>query len=150
MSNSKYAGSDSSVQRRAEGEMLGIFSRDRGFKLSKDPQEIGNAKVNFDGIDLERKVLVEAYAHVGKLKSAQNKKIQSDFLKLLLFERVKGTQWDKFYLMSCKDAASTLTSGKSWMREAAEYFGIIVLVIDIGPDLTRELLSAQVRQDLTR
>src|SRR3546814_8353628 len=51
------------------------------------PMELG---VKPDGIDSNRKIVVEVYARVGELKGAQLHKAKTDLLKLIYIKRMLG------------------------------------------------------------
>src|SRR3546814_1228896 len=54
------------------------------------PMELG---VKPDGIDSNRKIVVEVYARVGELKGAQLHKAKTDLLKLIYIKRMLGAEW---------------------------------------------------------
>lgn len=82
----KRKASCSDVQQLAEQLMVREFSGQLGRELVKAKIPIGKAKVAVDGFhrDDHRVTLVEAWAHIGKAKSAQRNKVLSDMLKLAL------------------------------------------------------------------
>ena len=98
-----------------------------------------------DGFNAETRVLVEAYAHIGKLKGAQLHKVKGDILKLLLLERKLGGSWRKI-LCFADDMAAEIARGKSWIAEAAREFGIEVRVTPLSVAIAAQVRTAQVRQ----
>ena len=87
----KRKSSCSDVQQLAEKLMINEFSGQLGRELGKATIPIGRGvKVTVDGFhrDDNRVTLVEAWAHVGKAKSAQRNKVLGDMLKLALVTSV--------------------------------------------------------------
>lgn len=139
--------SDSADQRAAERHVLALLealwgvSFVPGTRLSADPS------VAPDGVDLDRKVVVEVFARVGQLKAAQKNKVRADLFKLAYLGKLLGPDWRVVFCFVDKDAASFL-AGKAWAARAAETFGVEILVQAL-PDHVRDLVvAAQARQKM--
>ncbi|MBS1197950.1 MAG: hypothetical protein H6R18_1735 [Proteobacteria bacterium] len=102
-------------------------------------------EVRPDGIDPEKQVVVEAYAHIGKLKGAQNHKVKADLLKLAYIEKKLGVGWRKIMCFGSSEAAAFL-QGKSWAAEAARVFSIEVHVEPLSSEQSQSVKAAQKRQ----
>jgi len=135
--------SDSSEQQEVERYLLKETEAKLGLRfVSAFSLGIG---VQPDGIDPENKVVVEAYAHIGKLKGAQLHKVKADILKLAFIEKKLGPSWRKIMCFGCSEAA-TFLQGASWAAEAARAFNIEVLVVPLPIEQAELIQTAQKRQ----
>lgn len=76
--------SDSLAQRDAEPLIIEAVAAFVGTPLSPSKIDMGDGvRVEIDGASRDRSILVEAYAHVGKLVGAQPKKLATDAFKLV-------------------------------------------------------------------
>lgn len=108
--------------------MLAALAKLHGFDFEYRPKQHGLLRgIQPDGIDWKKRVLVEVYARIGKLKGAQPGKIKGDILKMLLIERLLGGRWKKIVCLGDEAAAKALR-GKSWVCAAVSEFGIRVEV----------------------
>jgi len=139
---------DSAAQREAEGLMIAAAGLALGVELvpgSFDLADGGHATV--DGFFPEPAVLVEAWAHQGKLKPAQRAKVTSDALKLLWIEReVFGGAPTRKVLVLSDDRAAAHFVGGSWVARALHAFQITVLIVELPKDLRKKVMDAQERQ----
>ncbi len=100
-----------------------------------------------DGFDEEKKIICEIYARIGTLKPGQKQKVASDFLKMLLVEKTKNCQLDKYFIFVDEEAAKQV-EGKSWLSCAAKNFCINIEVIELSEKQKKSLEIAQKRQNL--
>jgi len=86
----KRKASRSDAQQSAELLMLDEFSRQIGKELKASTIPIGQAVVSVDGFLKEGDIVIlaEAWAHIGKAKSAQRNKVLGDLLKLAFINSV--------------------------------------------------------------
>lgn len=83
-------------QRDAERVMLDLLSQQLGRKLEPAKLTIPSGeRVEVDGADLDRSILVECWAHQGPPKTAQRHKVLADAFKLTwisttMYARVSG------------------------------------------------------------
>src|SRR5258706_4828463 len=116
----KRKASCSDVQQLAEQLMVSEFSGQLGRELGKAKIPIATAKVAVDGLhrDDNRVTLVEAWAHVGKAKSAQRNKVPGDMLKLALVTNVLRRTYPSMkvdsYLLFADKTAANVVNGKGW------------------------------------
>lgn len=137
--------SDSTEQQTAQEYMLNALERDLGICFNPEarlPNEVG---VQPDAIDPDNKVVVEAYARIGKVKGAQLHKIKGDILKLALIEKKIGPGWRKIMCFA-SDEAAEYVRGMSWVAEAARVFGVEIHVVNLPLDQREKVVSAQKRQ----
>ena len=137
--------SDSSEQQQAEAFILESLADalDLSFdEETKLPLEIG---MQPDAIDLNKKVVVEVYAHVGELRGAQLHKVKGDILKLIFIEKKLGEDWRKI-LCFADEAAAKYVRGRSWVADAVRIFGIEVHVMNLPEQQLSRVQSAQKRQ----
>lgn len=135
--------SDSAEQQEAESFILASVADRLSLNFDKDA-DLGLG-VKPDGIDLHKKVVVEAYARVGQLKGAQLHKVKSDLLKLAYIDKKLGSGWRKIMCFGSQEAASFLL-GSSWAAEAARSFGIEIFVEPLPREQEEYVLAAQERQ----
>ena len=135
--------SDSSEQRSAETIILRALGARIGASL-KDAEvlSIGTCP---DGIDYDRKVIVEVFARLGPLKAAQRHKLRADVLKLAYFDKELGSGWRKIICVVGQEAAAFLT-GQSWTASAARSFEIEVILEPLPEDHEALVRAAQARQ----
>lgn len=87
----------------------------------------------------------EVYAHIGKMKPAQEHKVMHDAAKLRYAERLIGSPRRKLMVFADAVAAAPFLD-KRWKGQALAEDGIEIIVLDL-PDVERELVrKAQVRQ----
>lgn len=106
--------------------------------------EIG---VKPDGIDPNKKVVVEVYAHMGAVKGAQRQKIKADILKLAYIEKMKGEGWKKVMCFGC-DAAASYVKNDTWAAKAATAFGIEIVIVPLTAEQKAVISAAQARQKM--
>jgi hypothetical protein len=138
----------SGEQRAAEQVMLDLLGDRLGLKL--DPARItvpSGARVEIDGADENRTVLVECWAHQGAPKSAQRHKVLSDALKLTW---IASTIYPRPRLVLCLSdplaAAPFQPSAMSWSAQAILDLGIKIELVELPPDVRTGILAAQERQ----
>jgi hypothetical protein len=137
--------SDSSEQQTAQEFMLNGLEKNLGICFDPEatlPIEVG---VQPDAIDPDNKVIVEAYAHIGKVKGAQLHKIKGDILKLAFIEKKIGSGWRKIMCFA-SDEAAKYVQGESWVAEAARVFGVEIRVVNLPLEQRENVMSAQKRQ----
>ena len=125
--------------------MLTFLQDELGLNFDSNSVLPINIGVKPDAIDPINKVIVEVYAHVGKVKGAQYHKIKGDILKLALIEKRLGTGWRKIICFASNEAAKYIR-GKSWVAEAAKEFGVEVYVVELPEEQKNNIISAQKRQ----
>jgi hypothetical protein len=128
--------------------MLDILGAKLGLTL--DPARItvpSGARVEVDGSDAERRVLVECWAHQGVTKAAQRHKVLTDALKLTW---ISSTIYPRPRLILClsdsQAAAPFLPGSRSWAAQALHDLTITIEVVDLPEDLRAQLRTAQQRQ----
>lgn len=134
--------------------MVSEFSRQLGRELGRATIPIGKNKVTVDGFhrDENRITLVEAWAHVGKAKSAQRNKVLSDMLKLAflssILRRSCPTSHVESHLVFADISAANVVNGNGWAALAAKEFGIAMQVIALSKEVIDTIKEAQRRQDI--
>lgn len=105
------------------------------------------ARVEVDGSDTNRTVLVECWAHQGPPKAAQRHKVISDALKLTW---ISSTIYPRPRLILCLSdpaAAGPFVPGsRSWAAQALEDLGITVAVVGLPEAVRQRVVAAQQRQ----
>lgn len=138
---------DSSEQRAAERLMLDALGRDLG-GLTLEPARIviDAVRVEVDGADAERSVLVECWAHQGTVKAAQRNKVMTDALKLTWVASRLPVRPRLILCMSDPVAAAPFTTAQSWAATAFRDLGIEVHVISLDDQTRKGVQDAQTRQ----
>jgi hypothetical protein len=139
--------SDSREQHQAERIMLDLLGTSLGVVLN--PMRLvldDGVRVEVDGADEERSILVEAWAHQGQPKVAQKHKVLADALKLLHIASTLPVAPRLVLCLSDHDAAQHFTTARSWAAHALRGFGIEVIVVDLPPGLKASIADAQRRQ----
>ena len=138
---------DSSEQRAAERLMLDALGRDLG-GLSLEPARIviDQVRVEVDGANAERTVLVECWAHQGTVKAAQKHKVMTDALKLTWVASRLPIRPRLILCMSDPVAATPFTTAQSWAAAAFRDLGIEVRVVTLDAVTKQGVQEAQTRQ----
>jgi hypothetical protein len=137
--------SDSLEQQQAEAFMLKSLAEKLHLSFNKETKLPIDTGVQPDAIDLNNKVIVEVYAHVGELKGAQLHKVKGDILKLIFVEEKLGEKWRKILCFE-DDAAAKYARGGSWVAEAVRTFGVEVRVAKLSEEQLNQVKLAQRRQ----
>lgn len=138
--------SSSVEQQEAEKSIRGEISA-----LLKVPVEWNKKIAISEGVSIEPDVYSDAgiigeiYAHIGQLKSGQQKKISQDILKMLLLEKVRDQTFDK-YIFVIDEEVEEYLKGKSFIAKSVEQFEIRVHRVDISEEMRCNVLAAQKRQ----
>lgn len=135
-------------QRAAERVVLDLLGRRLGVDLEPGVLAVpSGARVEVDGTDPARSLLVECWAHIGPPKSAQRHKVHSDALKLTW---ISQTLYPRPRLVLCfadrEAAAPFLPGSRSWAAQALRDLGIAVEIVELPDDLREQLKAAQRRQ----
>jgi hypothetical protein len=135
-------------QRDAERVMLDELGRQLGRELNPVKLTVPSGeRVEVDGADADRSILVECWAHQGPPKSAQRHKVLSDAFKLTW---ISTTMYPRPRLVLCLSdplaAAPFLPTTRSWAARAFQDLGVTISVVDLPADLRQNLLLAQRRQ----
>ncbi len=139
---------DSLAQRQAERVMLGLLGQRLGVALSPTRLTVpSGARVEIDGADAERSILVECWAHQGPPKPAQRNKVLADALKLTWIASTIDPRPRLVLCLSDQAAARPFLPGaKSWSARALEDLKITVEVVKLAADTRDAILRAQERQ----
>jgi hypothetical protein len=89
-------------------------------------------------------ICVEIFAHIGKSKSGQKRKLSQDMTKLLLAEKLLGKPCRKVIVVCDKNAIAYLNN--SWHGQFAKYFDIEFIVVQIEQQLREEIRITQEAQ----
>jgi len=139
--------SDSAVQRDAEASIRDRVAAIVGKELS--PATITfdtGAPVQVDGVAADESVLVEIFAHQGKLKGGQQKKVGLDAFKLITLGRSRPAA--QLILAFADGEAAAYALGKGWLAEALSTWKVKVLVVELSVDDREMIRAAQVVQEM--
>ncbi len=126
--------------------MLQLLSEELGVDLAPRRVEIEDgAWVQIDGVSDDPPILVEAWAHQGKAKSAQRNKVATDALKLLTAATAFAVR-PRLILLFADEVAAAEFRGSSWRAQALRNHNIEIRVADIPSDLRDSITEAQVIQ----
>ena len=139
---------NSQEQRQAERVMLDLLGVRRGIVLSPRRLTVpSGARVEVDGVDEDRTVLVECWAHQGPPKSAQRHKVLTDALKLSWIGSTLSPR-PELILCLCDPAAAApfLPGARSWAAQALRDLDIRLEIVELPADVMAAVLAAQRRQ----
>lgn len=146
--NTKH-NSSSHEQMQAEDEIFALVEKKLNIKLQKNPKiylaDNAFTYIQPDFYSEDNQVVGEIFAHIGKNKTGQDKKIAADILKMLLLEKVTGKVYHKIIAV-CGIEEKKKLGGLSYIAESIRQFDIEVMHIEIGDELRNQLLDAQKRQ----
>jgi hypothetical protein len=139
---------DSSVQREAERVIIETLGRELGVTFAMDTRKIvGGTEVKFDGVCEEPPILVEAWAHQGRAKSAQQDKVMVDALRLAWAASVLYPERSAKKILALADPDAALhLRGRSWMKAALDHLGVTVHVVHVPDELRQRIRETQIRQ----
>jgi hypothetical protein len=135
-------------QREAERVMLDLLGLQLGVALEPTRIDVADGtRVEVDGVDADRTVLVECWAHQGPPKVAQKHKVLADTLKLT-WVATKIEPRPRLYLCLADPLAAKpfLPMSKSWAAHALRDLGVIIAVVDLPCEVRDGVRSAQQRQ----
>jgi hypothetical protein len=135
-------------QRDAERVMLDLLSLQFGVTL--EPTRIvvaDGTRVEVDGTDAGRTVLVECWAHQGPPKVAQKHKVLADTLKLMwIATKIEPRPRLVLCLGDPLAARPFLPTSKSWAAHAMRDLGVTIAVVDLPLEVQTKVRAAQQRQ----
>lgn len=140
--------SDSGVQRSAETVMMKLLSERLSVELAPTTIRLDDGtRVELDGADAARTVLVESWARFGAPKPAHHKKVLTDALKLSwIAGHLVPHPARLVLLMADEAAAQPFISGAGWGARAIADLGVEVVVVELPPELVASIAAAQARQ----
>jgi hypothetical protein len=122
--------SGSRAQRGAEPVILRGVADAFGVELAPASLQLPHgARVDVDGVGPGESVLVEVFAHQGRLKGGQVHKVARDALKLITLARTRPES--KLVLAFGDQAAADCVLGTSWLAEALRTWGVEVFVAEL-------------------
>lgn len=136
---------DSTAQRNAEPLMITAVAKAIGIPLTKKVVPLPDgSRPEVDGVSDDGRVLVEAFAHHGKMVGGQLKKVSEDAFKLITLAR--GRHDMRLIIAFADDDAAKSFLGRSWKAEALRIWGVEVLIVELHGDVRTAIQDAQVRQ----
>ena len=135
-------------QRAAERVMLDLLAAEHGWALEPATLTVpSGARVEVDGATADRTVLVECWAHQGKPKAAQRRKVLADAFKLAW---IATTIYPRPRLILCMSdpaaAAPFLPAAQSWAAQALQDLRVAIELVTLPEDVRRSIQAAQERQ----
>jgi hypothetical protein len=112
-------------------------------KRSLDLPEGG--RLELDGASDEPPIIVEAWAHIGRAKSAQKHKLMTDAFKLIFAAQFVSPNTRKILLLADPQAGNHLR-GSSWMAQALKASRVEIRTVELAPEVVATLHEAQRRQ----
>jgi hypothetical protein len=134
-------------QRAAEFHLLEGLSRAVGRSLAPTVIRLpSGVRVEVDGADSEQSILVECWAHIGKVKGAQRLKILTDAFKLTWIANNIPGRPRLVLCMGDHEAAAPFINRRAWYGQALADQGVEVIVVSLPEDIRSSILRAQQRQ----
>jgi len=141
---------DSAEQRRAERLMLDLLEGQLHCHLERPWRRSlpGGGRLEVDGgtDDPENALLVEAWAHQGRLKPAQRAKVLTDTFKLSFAATLLPRRPRLLLLFGDEEAVAPFRSLRSWPAAAIREAGIEVVVVKLPEEERARIRDAQRRQ----
>jgi hypothetical protein len=139
---------NSAEQRAAERVMLDLLGAD--LDLTLNPTRItvpSGERVEVDGADTDRTVVVECWAHQGAPKAAQRNKVLADAFKLNWIGTILDPSPRRILCLSDPAAAAPfLPTARTWAARALHDLDIDVIVVTLPDTIRNTILEAQRRQ----
>lgn len=137
---------DSAEQRTAEPLLVAALGERLGIKLGKHrfPLPAGGW-LEVDGMCESPAILCEAWAHLGRPKSAQKNKVITDAAKLMFAAKLCSGN-ARLILAFADEQAASHFKGRNWMAQLLQINGVEVHVLDLPEHVRRKVLLAQKRQ----
>lgn len=128
--------------------MMRLLSERLGVDLAPTVVQLdGGTRVELDGADAARSVLVESWARIGPPKPAHHKKVLTDALKLSwVAGRIEPHPARLVLLMGDEAAARPFIAGAGWGARAIADLGVDVIVVDLPRAVAADVTAAQLRQ----
>jgi hypothetical protein len=137
--------SSSEVQRSKEAVILRAVSNQLGVDLcQKVKLGFGQAWMEVDGATEDESILVEVFAHIGKLEGGQRHKVSTDALKLVALGESRPHA--RRILAFADQAAASSVAG--WKAAVLEHHGIELLAVELSDADRAELVAAQEKQKM--
>ena len=134
-------------QRAAESHLLRALSRAIGRPLAPTVIRLpSGVRVEVDGADAERSILVECWAHIGKVKGAQRLKVLTDAFKLIWIANNIPGRPRLVLCMGDHEAAAPFLNPRAWFGQALADQGVEVVVVALPSEVRSSILLAQQRQ----
>jgi hypothetical protein len=141
--------SRSSEQQQSGGSLVHLLSRELGVQLRSAILPLHDGcTVQIDGFSKARRLMCEAWSHMGRPRGSQPDKVMSDALKLIFCEKSLGGSFRKI-LVFADEAAAKPFIGNSWQAACLRQQGIEVQVLALPDDLVKQISDAQNRQRMT-
>lgn len=156
MTRRKRIDSRSDLQRLVETLAITAFGETHGLDLKPKKLKLDGCSVDIDGYFKSESekviVLAEAWAHVGKAKGAQPKKVLADVLKLAFVADAIAKEHPDLeirkYFIFVDEAASDVLNGNKWGAAAARQFGVSSVVVQLENQLKATIRETQQKQDV--
>lgn len=106
---------------------------------------IDDARVEIDGANEDRSVLVEAYARIGAVRGGQPRKLATDAFKLAWAGKKLGAQ-RLIIAVAGEEAGAYLRRPGAWLTAALLDANVEVIHVPLNAELRDSLMQAQTRQ----
>ena len=156
MAKQKRTQSNSDLQRLVEKLAITAFGEICGQLLKPTKRDLDGCSVDIDGVyesdDGKVIILAETWAHVGKAKGAQPKKVLADVLKLAfvadaIAKETPNIEVRKYFIFVDEEAADAL-KGDKWGAAAARRFGVSSVVVRLEEQMKAAIQETQRQQDV--
>lgn len=136
--------SDSAEQLSAESLIIVGLADEFGPLTPATVELPGGARVEVDGVGPNGSAFVEVFAHQGRMKGSQPKKVAQDALKLITLRRAHPNA--RLVVAFGDEVAARSVLGQGWLAEALRTWEVEVRVVELDVEVTQRLVAAQVRQ----
>lgn len=134
-------------QRLAEVHLLDALAKELGKALAPTTIRLpSGVRVEVDGADVDQGVLVECWAHIGKVKGAQRLKVLTDAFKLTWIANNIPGRPRLILCMGDREAAAPFLNKRAWFGQALADQGVEVIVVPLPDEVRQAVIQAQQRQ----
>lgn len=108
-----------------------------------------SSKIKPDIYSEKHHIIGEVYTHLGKLKPSQMHKVTSDILKLILFNKDSGSDFEMYYVV-CDETVKESMLNNSVIRNAVRLYKFNIECIPLNATMKEKLKETMKKQDLTK
>jgi hypothetical protein len=134
-------------QQEAEDLLIALVGKKLGLTLVKKRFALPEGGwLEVDGVSVSPVILCEAWAHIGKPKSAQKNKVMADAAKLKFAATLSGGTPERLVMVFADKEAASHFTGKSWMAQALRANRIEIELVELPGETRDAIRKAQARQ----
>lgn len=135
---------DSTYQKQLEKEILEIYNRTN--KILVNRYDNNKTDIQLDYYNEKENIIGEIYAGMSKPKSGHIRKIMTDCLKLIYFEKQANKLFQKEIIVINRDLQNYLKESNSWHKNLIELYEINIVYIELSEATLQKLNEIRLSQ----